>query len=164
MEANMKNLRVPLLALVLIMGVVGVVSANGQAFTTTLSGAEEVPPRDTIAGGNAVFVLSQDGTELKYRLVVNNIENVTQAHIHIGPPGVNGGVVLFLYPSAPPAQLIPGLSNGLLGHNTATAADLRGPLQGQPLSALIEALETGNAYVNVHTSQFPGGEIRGQVD
>lgn len=92
-----------------------------------------------------------------------NIENVTHAHIHMAPAGSNGAIVAWLYPGGPPAQLIPGRSSGTLGEGTITAASLVGPLAGQPLSALVSALDTGNAYVNVHTTQFPGGEVRGNI-
>jgi hypothetical protein len=90
--------------------------------------------------------------------------NVTMAHIHLAPAGANGPVVAWLYPSGPPAQLIPGRFNGVLGAGTLSDANLVGPLAGEPLSALIDAIQSGNAYVNVHTSQYPGGEIRGQID
>jgi hypothetical protein len=85
------------------------------------------------------------------------------AHIHLAPVGVNGPVVVWLYPSAPPAQLIPGRFNGVLAEGVITDASLVGPLLGNELSVLIDALISGNAYVNVHTSQFPPGEIRGQI-
>ena len=133
-------------------------------FRTHLTGAEETPPKATPAQGQAVFQLSADGTELRYRIIVADIQNVTQSHIHFGAPGVAGPPVLWLYPSAPPAQLIPGRSQGVLGEGVATAADLVGPFAGQALSVLVEALRTGGAYANVHTSQFPLGEIRGQIE
>jgi hypothetical protein len=140
-------------------------SAGGNRnFRTHLTGDEEVPARDTQAQGQAIFQLSKDGTELSYRLITANIENVLQAHIHLAPAGTNGGIVVWLYPSAPPAQLIPGRSNGPLATGTITSANLVGALAGQPLSALVDALNSGGAYVNVHTSQFPPGEIRGQID
>lgn len=133
-------------------------------FRTSLSGAEEVPANDSRARGVATFQLSADGTELSYRLIVANIENVNQAHIHLAPAGENGGVVLWLYPSGPPAQPIPGRTDGVLATGTVTEANLVGALAGQPLSALIEHIDNGNAYVNVHTNPgFPGGEIRGQL-
>lgn len=136
---------------------------SDRNFVAHLSGGEEVPPVDTKATGQAMFQLSRDGTELSFRLNVANIENVTQAHIHLAPAGSNGGVVAWLYPDGPPAQLIPGRSDGVLATGTITAADLVGGLAGLDLSDLVEAMRTGNAYVNVHTSQFPGGEIRGQI-
>jgi hypothetical protein len=105
-------------------------------FTAPLSGRQEVPSNDSRATGNAVFQLSKDGTELSYKLIVANIQNVTMAHIHLAPAGANGPVVLWLYPSSPPAQLIAGRSQGILAEGTVTAGNLVGPLAGQALSAL----------------------------
>ena len=72
---------------------------------THLSGNEEVPVRETNAQGQAIFQVSDDGTAISYKLIVANIENVTQAHIHLAPSGVNGGIVAWLYPAAPPSKL-----------------------------------------------------------
>lgn len=131
---------------------------------THLSGDEEVPARDTAAQGQAIFQVNGDETAISYKLNVANIENVTQAHIHIAPAGSNGGIVVWLYPSAPPSQLIPGRTQGTLGEGEITAASLVGSLAGKPLSDLLAAIHDGRAYVNVHTLQFPPGEIRGQID
>ena len=132
-------------------------------FRTHLSGDNEVPPRVTDATGEAIFQLSKDGTVLSYKLIVANIENVTMAHIHLAPAGSNAGFVAWLYPSQAPALLIPGPSNGILAQGVITQANLVGALAGQPLSALINAMKAGNTYVNVHTSQYGAGEIRGQI-
>jgi hypothetical protein len=131
---------------------------------THLSGDEEVPVRATDAQGQAIFQVSDDGSAISYKLIVANIENVTQAHIHLAPAGANGGIVAWLYPAAPPSKLIPGRTQGILGEGEITASSLVGALSGQPLSALLDAMRDGGTYVNVHTSQFPPGEIRGQVD
>ena len=159
----------------------GSANANGGNFGTPLSSAEEVMPagvvNESTARGNAVFSLSADGTEVSYKLSVANIENVFMAHIHRGPAGSNGPIVVWLYPSTEPVQgaLGQGRIDGLIAEGTITAANLVGPLAGQPLSALIALLSESNAYVNVHTNDgvsptntgpgdFPGGEIRGQVE
>jgi hypothetical protein len=134
-----------------------------RSFVAVLSGAEEVPPVDTRARGQASFQLSHDGTELSYRLIVANIENVSMAHIHLAPAGANGPVVAWLYPGGPPPQLIEGRFQGVLAEGTITAGDLVGPLAGATLADLVDELSAGNAYVNVHTSQFPPGEVRGQI-
>ena len=132
-------------------------------FRTHLSGDQEVPPANTRAQGQAIFQLSKDGTELKYKLIVANIQNVTMAHIHLAPAGVNGPVVAWLYPAGPPAQLIPGRFNGVLAEGVLTNESLVGSLTGQSLESLVELIMAGNAYVNVHTLQFPPGEVRGQI-
>ena len=139
-------------------------AAAAHNLRTHLHGDEEVPARDTAAQGQAIFHINDDGTAISYKLIVANIENVTQAHIHLAPAGSNGGIVAWLYPSAPPSQLIPGRTQGTLGEGEITASSLVGSLSRQPLSVLLNAMRNGGAYVNVHTLQFPPGEIRGQID
>ena len=144
--------------------------AASQNFAVPLSGREEVPPRDTNARGVATFKLSEDGTELSYKLNVANIENVFAAHIHCGAVGVNGpvGVTLFMGTSGG------GRVDGTLAEGTITVPDPGNGCGWADLSAVVTALNSGNTYVNVHTNDgvaptntgpgdFPGGEIRGQV-
>ncbi len=128
-------------------------------FVAHLSGDNEVPSVDTQAQGQAIFHLSKDGTELHYKLIAANIENITASHIHLAPAGTNGAIVAFLYPG----PTIAGRFDGVLAEGNITAANLVGPLAGQPLSALITAMQSGNTYTNVHTTQHPAGEIRGQI-
>jgi hypothetical protein len=154
--------------LVALGGVAAAPAAQAQPpeqrnFVAPLSGAEEVPAVDTDARGQTKLKLSADGTELSYRLIVANIENVTQAHLHQAPAGVNGPVVAWLYPDGPPPQLIPGRTDGVLATGVITADDLVGQMAGEPLSTLVEAIRDGDIYTNVHTSQFPAGEVRGQL-
>ena len=140
-----------------------VLGSPNRNFATHLIGDQQNPPVQTLAQGQAIFMLSKDGQTLHYKLIAANIENITQAHIHLGPKGVNGPIVLWLYPSAPPAVLIPGRFDGVLAEGDVTAANLVGLLAGHSLSDLIDEMETGNAYVNIHTTQNPVGEIRGQI-
>lgn len=156
-------------------------NANGGNFGTQLSPGEEVMPAGVVntsnAVGNAVFQLSEDGTTLSYKLIVANIENVFQAHIHRAVAGVNGGIVVWLYPSTAPVAgpFGGGRIQGVIAEGTITAANLVGSLAGQSLSNLLTLLENGGAYVNVHTNDgvtptntgpgdYPGGELRGQIE
>ena len=129
-------------------------------FYAILEGEEEVPPVDSDAKGAAIFRTSNDGTELNYRLIVGNIEDVTAAHIHLAPRGENGDIVAFLFDPEEPTE---GRTNGVLAEGTITSEDLVGPLEGSTLSELIDEMEAGNTYVNVHTVEHPSGEIRGQI-
>jgi hypothetical protein len=141
----------------------GVGEGDSGSFRAHAHGGEEVPPVDTRAQGQAIFRLSEDGDEISYKVIVANIVDVTQSHIHLAPAGVTGGIVVWLYPSAPPAQLIPGRSQGVLAEGEITEEDLVGGLADMDLEALLDALRTGGAYVNVHTVANPPGEIRGQI-
>jgi hypothetical protein len=93
-----------LLAVALLTAVMPSAGAVGheRTFVAHSSGAQEVPPNDSLARGQAIFRLSADGRELGYRLIVGNLDKVTMAHIHLAPVGVNGPVVAWLYPPAPP--------------------------------------------------------------
>jgi hypothetical protein len=150
---------------VILLSMAATVSASSSKnYRTHLSGDEEVPVVVTNAQGQALFKLSKDGNELHYKLNVANIENVTQAHIHLGATGATGDVVAWLYPvSGPPATLIPGPTNGTLAEGIITTDDLVGPLIDNTLADLLAAIVAGNTYVNVHTSANPPGEIRGQL-
>ena len=131
-----------------------------STFHAILEGDEEVPPVDSDAKGAAIFRTNNDGTELNYRLIVANIEDVTAAHIHLAPRGENGDIVAFLFDPEEPTE---GRTNGVLAEGTITSEDLVGPLEGSTLSELIDEIEAGNTYVNVHTVDHPSGEIRGQI-
>lgn len=167
----MKRLTVLLLA----FAAIGLLAAPATAqlkrsYTAQLSGREEVPMRDTRATGHANFKLNKEGTELEYKLIVANIENVVAAHIHLGARGTNGGVVVTLYGPVDPGT---GKKSGVLAEGTISAVNLTGDLAGRTLLDLIAAFDAGNAYVNVHTDDgqagsgragdIPEGEIRGQI-
>jgi hypothetical protein len=137
--------------------------AAGSTFTAHLTSDQEVAATPVVSRAQGQAVLRLGGDALHYRLIVANIENVTMAHIHLAAAGANGPVVAWLYPGGPPAQLLPGRTNGVLATGALTAANLVGPLAGQPLEALVAAIQAGNTYVNVHTSQYPAGEVRGQL-
>jgi len=156
----LKNRRFLLATLVILVALVSVGSAeNTKNFAASLRGSNEVPPRDTNAAGNTIFRVLNDGTEIYYKLIVGNIDNVVAAHIHLAAEGINGPVVVGLYGGPNTGEQ----TEGILAEGIITAADLAGPLAGLSIEDLIEAMEAGNTYVNVHTTQLPGGEIRGQI-
>ncbi|MGW8180993.1 MAG: CHRD domain-containing protein [bacterium] len=148
----------------LLVSPIHLAAENGpHNFRAHLSGDNEVVPVNTRAQGEAIFQLSEDLTMLHYKLNVANIENVLMAHIHLAPEGQNGGVVAWLYPAGPPPALIVGRTQGVLAAGVIRASDLVGDLAGQTIQDLAEEIMNGNTYVNVHTTQNPGGEIRGQI-
>jgi hypothetical protein len=148
-------------------------------FEAFLTGFQEVPPVESEAFGFSASFFNAARTELIFVLVnFTPIENVMMAHIHCGPIGENGNVAAFLFggdmalgdelPSPPPSSplsenvdlSVPSLiSYGVLTEDNLTGAEPCGTSFG----ALAEAILTGNAYVNVHTTENPGGEMRGQI-
>ena len=169
-------------------------SGGPENHRTHLSGREEVftpatpgapTPADSHAQGQAIFQVSPDGTSVDYRLIASNIANVTQAHIHCAPAGSNGPIVMWLYPSPSSTSALPGgggRHDGVLAEGTFTNANVRPTTNPAcpgggvaTLADVLERLRSGNAYVNVHTNDgdaqpnegpgdFPGGEIRGQIE
>ena len=115
-------------------------AAASMNFNSAMSGKQEAPvPRDTQARGNAVYMLSADGTRVEYMLMVANIENVFMAHIHMAPRGVAGPIVVWLYPGTTPNVTAPlggGRIDGVIAEGSFGAGDLVGPLAGHPLSDL----------------------------
>lgn len=144
--------------------------AAGGELRARLIGFRETPAISTTGHGTFRASLSEDGTTLTFELTYADLEGnaeggaVTGAHIHLGQRGVAGGISVNLCGAggrpacpAPPATVT----------GTITAADVVGPTaQGiapGELAELLTAARAGVTYVNVHTTGFPGGEIRGQI-
>ena len=119
-----------------------------DSFRACLNGRNEIPPNNSFATGRFVVQLSSDGTRLRYTLRTNCLRNITAAHFHIGSVNENGPIVKTI-----PINVCTGDATG-----SWTASDSE-PLTPQ----LVERLQTGGLYVNVHTTLYPGGEIRGQI-
>jgi|RhiMethySRZTD1v2_1073278.scaffolds.fasta_scaffold07928_13 CHRD domain-containing protein len=163
---------------------------------THLSGDQEVftpatpdgpTPADSNAQGQAIFTIATDSLSFDYKLIASNIENITQGHIHCGPAGTNGPIIVWLYPSPTATAALPGGAgrhDGVLAEGTIVSGT---PLHVRtvPSSAacpggvssfadVLAKIRANNTYVNVHTSDgvlpantgpgdFPGGEVRGQL-
>lgn len=161
----MKRVFVTLLILLALFVTTGAVSMSDQRnFVAPLSGGAEIPPNDSQGTGVATFKLSKDGTELSYKLIVANIDDVTQAHIHCGSEDVNGPVVAFLFGFVADGVTV----NGVLAEGTITSVIPRPDSPACPggvadFDDLLAKMRSGDAYVNVHTVEIPGGEIRGQI-
>lgn len=99
-------------------------------------------------------------------MYIDCIRNVNQGHIHLGSEDENGPVVAWLYPQdTREPETLEGLNREfVLAEGTLTEEDLVGPFEGESLDALAEAMTDGGTYVNVHSEQNPGGEIRGQIE
>ena len=134
---------------------------HSAEYDVPLSGANEVPPVETDASGEALLSVNEAGTAVHYQLSVSTIDSVTAAHIHVGSADENGGVVAFLF-DGPTTSV--GAGSQQIAEGTVTEADLIGPLEGAPFQELLQAMKDGNAYVNVHTTANPAGEIRGQIN
>jgi CHRD domain-containing protein/lectin family protein len=144
---------------------------DSNNFTAQLDGGQEVPPRTTEATGEATFQFREE-TQLDFTLTVFNVQNLVAAHIHCAPAGENGAVGVTLYgPVAPGGGAVDTFST----EGTITAPDAGNGCEWADVAAVVEAMRSGTAYVNVHTDDgddppdtgpgdFPGGEIRGQIE
>lgn len=172
-------------ALLAVLGVVGaaVAGGGGHKISERLTGYQEVPAISTDGSGKFTARIARFGDEIRYRLSYRDLEGtVSQAHIHLGQEGVNGGISVFLCTN---------LGNGPTGTQACPPAPATitgeieqedvigpGPSPGPPPSPgqgieptepdrfdeLVDAIEAGVTYVNVHSSKWPGGEIRAQLE
>jgi len=134
-----------------------------QQFSTRLSGEQMVPSVQTKATGEATFATLNNRRELQYQVNVQDLSNITMAHLHLALPDSNGPIIAWLYQKSGSPQLIPGDTSGVLVQDTLRASNLTGPLTGKSISDLVAEIDSGHVAVIVHTKQNPSGEIRGQV-
>lgn len=119
---------------------------------------------ETDASGEARFDVDEDGTEARYEVTVEDICNVTQAHIHLGAEGEDGPVVVWLYPEeGMEPELIEGRFSGTLAEGVITEDEFVGEWENAAFEDAVATFEEEGAYVNVHTEDHPAGEIRGQI-
>jgi hypothetical protein len=166
MIQNNKLVMIVLFTSVLSVGSVSILlntvkAQEGQSFSATLSGGDEVPPTESNSTGTAKFQVNENNSQVSYWVNITGIKKVNQAHIHNGTTGENGDIVVTLSKgkSAKGNDRPPQI--GFAGN--ITKDDLQGPLKDKDISDLVSLMSAGNAYVNVHTDKYPDGAIRGQV-
>jgi len=138
-------------------------AGDRQEFRAELRAYHHMMPLRTRAHGEVVLSLVEDGHSLRYRVVVEQIAEITMVHLHVGEHGVFSTPVVWLYPPAPPPRLIRGEFSGVLAEGAITAADLKGPLRERSLADLIEEIRAGKVWANLHTRGHPDVEFRGPV-
>ena len=154
----------PLLGLVLFVcfGIPAAQSAT-ELFSANLSGENEVPPINT--AGSATFRM-EIGSTITFSLSFSGLSSpLAVAHLHFAPSKVAGGVMIFLCGGGSQPACPAATSGTITG--TITAANVTGPtaqgVSAGDLDSALEAVRAGLAYANMHTANFSGGEIRGQV-
>ncbi len=138
--------------------------ATDRNFFAFLDGFQEAPPVLTEGSGFFRAHLQRDGS-LKFVLKVRDLQGAFgAAHIHFGQKGVNGGVMVTLCGGPAPA-IVPVCADEVKGTISADFVRevLNQGIDASNLDSVIQTLRSGNTYINVHTSRYGSGEIRGQV-
>lgn len=145
-------------------------------FKELLTGYEEVPSVSTGASGEFSATIRKDST-IDWQLSYSDLEGtVTQAHIHLGQPGVIGGITVFLCTNAgngpagtqpcpaPPATITGTITAAGVSPNIPATQGARTQGLGTgEMDELIAAMRAGATYVNVHSTTWPLGEVRRQL-
>lgn len=163
--------KIALLAAVLLALPAAGQQGSRNNFSASLTGYQEVPSVNTVATGT--FEARLDGNTVNYTLVYSGLQApVQQAHIHFAQRSVNGSIIVWLcgtasLPGPAGTQTCPGTSGTVNGtftsSNVLTGATATQQFNAGDFASLIDAMDAGIAYVNVHTAASPGGEIRGQI-
>jgi len=132
------------LAILLLIAALAPVAVFAQTYTAILNGANEAPAAGD-PDGTGFAVVTVTGTTVRYTVFFQNIATATAAHIHDGPSGVAGAVVINFGTAF--------TGNAIIGEATGVAQDLINRIIANP----------SGFYVNVHNAEFPGGAIRGQL-
>ena len=146
-----------LLSLLLVATTYGNFTYAQSKFRAKLDANNEVPPVNSTAEGVATFKVKDD--TITSKINITGITDVSGAHIHAGKKGENGDPIVDLLKTGEKAKT-PG---GVTIKGNFTASDFEGSMKGKALSDLQSAMSTNETYANIHTSDHPDGEIRGQI-
>jgi len=162
------------LAVIALVSVSSIAFAQGfKRISEVLTGYEETPSAvSTTGNGTFNARISNDGTQIQWELSYADLEGaVQQSHIHFGQKSVTGPISVFLCTNlgngpagtqpcpAPPATI----SGTITAVDVTNLANERGISAGE-MDELVRAMRAGKTYVNVHSTRWPGGEIRSQID
>ena len=171
-------------ALLLAVGVLfaAYVAAQGSGSNNakaSLDGWQENPSISTTGNGTLDLRIHEDTQMIQYELSYGDLEGVgttpfvtdgvvLAAHIHVAARGVNGGVSAFLCGGGGKAACPTpaGTVTGVIAPSDVIGPGGQGINAGEPtaFAELVNAIRAGFTYVNVHTTRWPGGEIRGQIN
>ena len=163
MVKGKRELAVIMFCIFLITLVSAGAAADNMFVCDLLSNNVGPKPANTEANGRVTFYLDENKQEITYKLLVEKINDVYMAHLHIGPSGKQGPIAVWLYPFKDhdsTGRMIEGELNGILAEGLIRPEDLE---DGIAFTDLIESIRYDYAYVNVHTKEYITGEIRGQV-
>jgi len=151
-------------ALAVSMLVAAAAPSHTDRFSASLSGANEVPPINSAGTGNFQMTIRPDA--INFSLSFSDLSSpLSVAHLHFAPSKVAGGVMIFLCGGGGQPACPATTSGEITG--TITAANVTGPagqgITAGDLDSALEAVRDGLSYANMHTTMFPGGEIRGNV-
>jgi hypothetical protein len=141
-------------------------SDNSTIYSADTYGHEEVPPAPDTSPGYIEVGLDSDSNSLSYAFALTSGKGITAAHLHCARPGENGPIVLTLYMSTGNDV------DGTFASGAATDADILASAQscsdtiGYEITSIRDiqrALDEGNIYVNAHSSEYPDGVSRGQL-
>jgi|SRR2546422_3279460 len=178
MKRHWIGLFVALLGLLVILGAAPAAMADDDEveLKAKLQGFQETPAISSGASGRFSGEISKNGDSIAYTLSYSGLEgDVRQAHIHFGQRNVAGGIVVFLCQTTfnpDPTTLAPTCLQSGTVTGTLTAANMAGlaPAAAQGITTgatefaeFVRAIRAGVSYANVHSTKFPGGEIRGQI-
>jgi hypothetical protein len=130
-------------------------SAFGDPLFAVLVGGNECNSAVVCRKGDldaigSVTLIFPTTTSVCWAITIDNLTGATKAHIHRGPAGVNGGIVVTLTPPSAPGAGNPGASSGC---QSGVSSGIIGAIRADPTSF----------YVNVHNASFPDGAARGQL-
>ena len=140
---------------------------NSKHFKAQLNGFRETPSVSSTGWGEFDAKLVND-TTLHYVFTYGGLEggNSLFAHVHFGQRSVAGGVSFFLCGGSTKPTPCPNVEGTVEGD--VTAADVIGPngqgIEPGSFAEIVRAMQAGHAYANIHTTRWPGGEIRGQIN
>jgi CHRD domain len=174
----MRRLAVLITVVALVSATTVVLAQGFKKISEFLVGYNEVPSVSTTGNGTFNARISNDESRIDWELSYSDLQGaVQQSHIHFGNVGVNGGITVFLCTNlgngpagtqpcpAPPATISGTIVAADVSPNIpATLAARNQGLNTGEIDELIAAIRAGATYVNIHSTLWPGGEVRSQIN